>query len=308
MSLSRFTLLLLALVGGFALAVPARAELFFYALSNNQRGGPSSILKVNHDGTSSAWAINWDSGLSLYDPYGLAMDAGGNLYVNDSENIFKITPGGVGTLFAQKPTNGNARGVAVDAAGNVYAVGSSTDFSHALYKYDAGGNLLAEWKYSALSGVVFGPDGMLYTSNVFQGYVNQIDPNTGVSTRYLDLDSVGSLAFGPDGALYVSEGSSISRFVNGVGTTVLNRRVNSATSLMVDRNGDLFVGNRRSNWDNEILKHTAGSASTSYSIFSDLTDRNTITGMVVIPEPSTGLIALFGGAALLAWRRARSLS
>jgi len=75
-------------------------------------------------------------------PWAIAMDNSGNLYVCDDEigtRVYKVTPAGVRTVIAGNGTKGfsgdggpaisaqlfEARGVAVDAAGNVYIADSS---------------------------------------------------------------------------------------------------------------------------------------------------------------------------------------
>jgi len=100
-----------------------------------------TIVKITPAGVSSVLA---GSGTAAYTdgtgiaasflagPYGLAIDAAGNLYTNDQYRVRKITPGGIVTTFAGGATAGyvdgatgtallgGSEGIAVDAAGNVY--------------------------------------------------------------------------------------------------------------------------------------------------------------------------------------------
>ena len=109
--------------------------------------GNHVIRKLSPGGTMSSFAGNATAGYlgdngaaggaELNNPTGLAIDAAGNMYVADTNNgvIRKITPGGgsittiAGNGFnrysgddgpATKAALNNPRGVAVDAAGNVY--------------------------------------------------------------------------------------------------------------------------------------------------------------------------------------------
>src|SRR5204863_365535 len=120
-----------------------------YGLTSDRAGGfyvasQNRVYRVNTDGTIHVVAGSGTSGFSgdggsavsarLNNPYGLATDAAGNLYVNDSYRIRKITPGGVITTIAGNGTEGfsgdggtakaaqlhTPRGIAVDTSGNLY--------------------------------------------------------------------------------------------------------------------------------------------------------------------------------------------
>jgi streptogramin lyase len=58
---------------------------------------------------------------------------------------------------------------------------------------------------SFADGITFGPDNLLYVSDVSTNQIKRFDPNTGA---YLGVfgtaNSPGDLGFGPDGMLYVS--------------------------------------------------------------------------------------------------------
>ncbi|WP_426670803.1 NHL repeat-containing protein [Mucilaginibacter sp. McL0603] len=119
-----------------SIAVDASDNLYVADNGNNL------IRKITPDGTVSTLAGSGQAGsangqgtsASFNSPFGIAVDASGNVYVADSGNnlIRKISPAGAVTTFAGSGTKGagNATGalasfntpsgVAVDAAGNVY--------------------------------------------------------------------------------------------------------------------------------------------------------------------------------------------
>ena len=95
-----------------------------------------TVRKIDPSGVLTTFAGN-SSPSFMHTPWGLAMDNSGNLYAVDdgvSSRVYKVTPAGAITIIAGNGTNGplgdggpatnaelfEARGVAVDSAGNVY--------------------------------------------------------------------------------------------------------------------------------------------------------------------------------------------
>jgi uncharacterized protein (TIGR03437 family) len=128
------------------IAVDAAGNVYISDESNNV------VRKVSAGGTITTFAGNGSAGYSgdngpatsaqLNTPAGLAVDSAGNVYIADSFNnvVRKVTSSGVITTFAGngKLTNyagdgvaatatslGDPKGVAVDAAGNVYITAST---------------------------------------------------------------------------------------------------------------------------------------------------------------------------------------
>ncbi|MEY2573735.1 MAG: hypothetical protein QOJ87_1948 [Verrucomicrobiota bacterium] len=101
---------------------------------------PLGVVSILAGSTGVIGSADGTGGAALfYNPYGIAADAAGNLYVADTFNstVRRVTPGGVvttlaglaGTTGSADGTSANARfnqpqGIAVDGAGNVYVADS----------------------------------------------------------------------------------------------------------------------------------------------------------------------------------------
>ena len=151
-------LLLAWLVLGTGRLGAADYEPYTFAHLAGTLGGPGYS-----DGTGSA--------ARFYNPYGVAVDSAGNIYVADSGNhtIRKITPGGVVTTLAglagsrgnDDGTGSDARfydpyDIAVDSAGNIYVADPANSlirkgwFAVALTISQAGGSVRLAWPTNAV--------------------------------------------------------------------------------------------------------------------------------------------------------------
>jgi sugar lactone lactonase YvrE len=189
------------------------------------------------DGTGPAASFWW--------PFGVAVDAGGMVYVSDTINhtIRKITPAGEVTTLAgsanksegadgkgSAATFASPRGIALDGSGNLYVVSSS---SSTIRKVTADGTVttlagrvydqgcLDNWNASAQfffpCGIAVDGQGNLFVADTINETIRQIWPSGGVSTlagttwRLGDQDGAGSAArfFHPAGVAVDPAGNVI---------------------------------------------------------------------------------------------------
>ena len=97
-------------------------------------------------------------------PFGMALDAAGNLYVSNQGNntVSAVGPGGgAATLFATGFSNPS--GLAFDAAGNLYIANSNTN---SVLEVGPGGGVATMFAtgFSAPQGIVFDSAGNLYAA------------------------------------------------------------------------------------------------------------------------------------------------
>jgi sugar lactone lactonase YvrE len=148
---------------------------------------------------------------SFSSPYGLAVDAAGNVYVADLGNnkIRKITPEGLVSDFAGSGAEGSTNGtsiaasfkgiiaVAADASGNVYVSDSG---NHLIRKITSGGvvttlaNLVADTSdpsSSNISGIAVDASGNVYAAEFNSNIIRKITPG-GVVTTFAGSGTNGS--------------------------------------------------------------------------------------------------------------------
>lgn len=248
------------------------------------------------DGTGTAASFN--------NPYGVAVDANGNVYVADASNhkIRKITPAGVVSTFAGSGTSGNTEGtgtaatfsspygVAVDANGNVYVADRSNNkirkiTSEGVVSTFAGSGTLgdadsfygpsASFRYPV--DIAVDADGNVYVADNQNSRIRKITPTGGVSKLSNSSNAAVSFSY-PNGVtvdaggnVYVSEGNSITMYTtaktiiylagdyttagytNASGATA---RFNAPQGLAADANGNLYVADRNNHSIRKITPTT----------------------------------------------------
>jgi sugar lactone lactonase YvrE len=218
----------------------------------NCRGGCGVIYKFTWDGGQSIFA----SGLT--DPWDVAFDSAGNLFVLDYDHdelfgeaaVYKITPGGVRTTFASGLSYPSY--VAADRAGNLFVA----DYDDGIiYKYKPTGSraIFASGLHHPV-GMAFDSSGNLFVAdnnagNIHQGSIYEYKPNgSRVTFAVLDPgDRPADLAFDSMGNLLMADlGGKIYRYdppgiLRRHPRTTYGSVPNGAQSLACDSVGNLFV-------------------------------------------------------------------
>ncbi|WP_224999884.1 IPT/TIG domain-containing protein [Cesiribacter sp. SM1] len=205
-------------------------------------------------GSSQGMSDGTGASAQFYDPWDIAIDANGVMYVTDydSHQIRKITPDGVVSTFAGS-TAGFADGtgtaaqfngptaITTDAAGNVYV---TEDVNHAIRKITPDGVVttiagngkdgdndgpVEIAKFGKPSGIAVDADGNLYIGDVNNHRIRKISPD-GIVTTFA---------------------GSTAGYADGMGTAA---QFNGPTGLKIDAEGNLYVAD---SYGHRIRKITA---------------------------------------------------
>jgi sugar lactone lactonase YvrE len=174
--------------------------------------GTGSISERTLQSKASTFAIGMNG------PIGSAFDAKGNLFVADqnSNTIFKVTPGGTVSTVASHLGNGLSF-LAFDSKGNLFA---ST--AHGIDEITANGKLTTFVPGKALdnpTGMAFDSKGNLFVANSGNGTISEVTPSGKVSLFASGFSNPQGLVFNSRGDLFVAN----------MGTNIHNGTISEVT-------------------------------------------------------------------------------
>jgi hypothetical protein len=222
------------------LAFDSAGNMFLNSTTLDGNGYHGSILKIAPDGMMTTFATGFPNNKFLE---GLALDGAGGVFVNSSDltdvnnitgTVFKVLPDGTFTVYGTVP--GQAFGIAIDSAGNVYASSAGTD--RTIYK--------------------FAPPGGV--STVFAGPGNFTGSQGPIG---LTFDSAGNLVVstgdGPGNGEILKFAPDSTKTIFATGLTKAPR------GLAYDSSGNLFVAEVPSSTTGDILKFTPAGAQSTFA-------------------------------------------
>jgi len=228
-------------------AVDSRGNVYIADTENNlvEKVTPGGILSIiAGTGTFGAPTPGPATSSRLAQPFGVAVDSSGNIYISDTENdvVEKVTPGGTLSIIASNLNRPN--GVAVDSSGNVYIADT---YNNLVKKVTSSGALTVvagngtpnkptpgpatQSPLKAPEGVAIDSSGNLYIADTFNNVVEKVTPSgmlsifagtgigehpsagafppsAGVSATTSPLFHPENLAFDSAGNLYIADASN----------------------------------------------------------------------------------------------------
>jgi serine/threonine-protein kinase len=213
----------------------------------------------------------------LKQPWGVAVDSAGNLYVTDSGNkrVLELAAGSATPTVLPFTGLKQPRGVAVDAAGNVYVVDSFNDRVVELAAGSATPTVLPFTGLNSPQGVAVDTAGNLYVSDPSNNRVVRLAAGSTTPTvlPFTGLNSPQGAAVDTAGDLYVIDGDPNKKRVVKLAAGSSTQTVlpftghNDLWGVAVDSAGNLYV----TQVDNPgVLKLATGSATPTMLPFTGL--------------------------------------
>ena len=192
------------------------------------------------------------------DPWGVFVDASGNLYVSDYVNnrIQKFPPGSTSATNAVTVAGGNGQGAAANQLNMPYGV--FVDLNGNMYVADAGNNRIMKYKPGSTTGVVVaGGNGMGSAANQLNNPFGVWVDNNGYI--YVADGANNRIQKFPPGSTSATNGVTVAGG-NGMGSAL--NQFTITNNVFVDPTGNVYVTDD----NNRILMFPAGSTSSTNGV------------------------------------------
>lgn len=180
-------------------------------------------------------------GGKIISPEGVAVDAGGNVFITDldSQKVFKVTPGGAKTVVGSG--FGVPQAVAVDGAGNLYVADS---FASAVYKVTPRGvQTTIGTGFSYPIGVAVDGAGNVYVADPFADAVFKVPPTGTEAMVGGGFNTPQGVAVDAVGNVYVADtyNQVVYKITPANVQTTVGGTLASPQAVAVDAAGDVYV-------------------------------------------------------------------
>ena len=240
---------------GQGMALDAAGNLFVASSTRIYKITPAGVATVIAGSGSQGNANGIGTAASFWDARGIAVDAGGNMFVTDRYNcnIRKITPAGVVTTFAGSGSQGSADGIGM-AASFYYPLGLAIDATGHLYVADSNNHKIRKITpvgvVTTLAGTkTSGSADGTGTAAKFS-YPQGLMVDLGGNVFVADTNNHKIRKITPRGEVTTVAGSGIQGSVNGTSKVV---SFYGPTGVAVDAGGNLFVADF---YNNKVRKGT----------------------------------------------------
>jgi sugar lactone lactonase YvrE len=248
--------------GGVALLIASSTQAQNLFVSKFGNMGPATIAEITPGGQTTTF-VNLVSVPSA-EPYGLAFNSAGDLFVADSisGNIYEFTPTGTRSTFASGVSS--VEGLAFDSAGNLFA-SQYCNWGN-IYKFTSSGvrSTFATIGLGA-AGLAFDSAGNLFAASGGSiGSIFEFTPGGVQSTFASGVSYPAGLAFNSAGDLFVSEDGGANSIIeitpSGVKSTFATGLKNPQ-GLAFDSAGNLYEADYGSS---KINKFTPGGGKSTF--------------------------------------------
>jgi len=261
-----------------SLAVDASGNVYVADGNEIRKIAPGGIVTTLAGGTTQGEIDGIGTAATFSNPYGLTVDAVGNIYATDNYTIRKITPAGVVTTIAGTSTGAgtgdgvgaaaalgvNMSGIACDGQGNLYATDGSYIRKISIAGYTLNTPLPAGLVFDATTGTISGTPVLATTAASYSvtAYNRGGSDTTSVIVSVTGTLPVVPPAINPPNISYTpatnsypagtaisnlvpaNTGGAVPAMIYGKTTTLTGTSaISSPTGLAVDASGNIYVTN-----------------------------------------------------------------